>query len=139
MTQVSTNLTLLYRIFLPVFTGVFLGAFASYALVQGLRFRYILLAVFLGAMALFALTVWRLRRVEMSRDWVYVTDFFRQARYPWTNVSRISERSLGLFRVVRVYFHEPGSFGPKATFIASGSRWRPFKEEYPDRMAELVR
>ncbi len=148
MNQVSTNLTLLYRIFIPVFFGVLLGALmlftwlhpSSYSTgVRGNYFRWGLTAFYAAMIAVFAFTVWRLRRVEMSRDWVYVTDYFRQARYPWTNIQSVHETPLGLFTLVRLRFFEPGSFGEWAIFIASGSRWRIFKEEFPERLAERLR
>jgi hypothetical protein len=148
MNQVSTNLTLFYRIFLPVFFGVFLGALiifmwmhpqSYYANIEGSTFRIALTVAYALMMIFFALTVWRLRRVEMSPEWVYVTDFFRQARYPWSNVQAVHETPTGLLRLVHVEFSEPGTFGKRATFIASRSRWRLFKEEFPDRLADLLR
>ena len=147
MTQVSSNLTLFYRLFIPVFFVVFLGALVAflwvnpaeyYANARGSTVRYVATGLFAGLLLVIALTVWRLRRVEMSREWVYVTDYFRQARYPWTNVARVVEMPLGLFRVVDVHFHEPGSFGSRARFVASGSRWRLFKDEFPDKLADKL-
>lgn len=147
MTQVSSNLTLFYRLFLPVFFAVFVGALVAflwlnpseyYANVRGSTVRYAFTGFFLAVVLLIAFTVWRLRRVEMSREWVYVTDYFRQARYPWSNVARVVETPLGLARVVNVYFHEPGTFGRRATFVASGSRWRLFKDEFPEKLADKL-
>ncbi len=95
MQQVSSNLTLMLRIFFPVLLTVFFGAFrctsgsttaATTGMCQERRSAIVFTAFYLGMLAVFALTVWRLRRVEMGRDWVYVTDFFRQARYPWGNI-----------------------------------------------------
>ncbi len=148
MQQVSSNLTLMLRIFFPVLLTVFFGAFllyfwfddrGYYGNVQGTTIRYGFTGFYLGMLALFAFTVWRLRRVEMGRDWVYVTDFFRQARYPWGNIREIRETSLGIARIVRVRFYEPGSFGESALFLASGSRWQLFKEEHPERVAMVLR
>ena len=144
MQQVSSNLTLMLRLFFPVLLGVFFGALtvylwvdrrAYYGPIDGTALRLVVTAAYLGLMAFFYLTVWRLRRVEMSRDWVYVTDYFRQARYPWTNVAGVTETPLGFLRLVRVRFHAPGSFGESALFVASGSRWRLFKEEHPGKWA----
>lgn len=146
MQQVSSNLTLLLRIFIPVLFTVFFGAMTVYLWVDqrgyygnvsGTTVRLVFTAFFIGMLAVFLLTVWRLRRVEMSREWVYVTDFFRQARYPWSNISAVTETSIGIGRIVRVRFHAPGSFGESALFLASGSRWRLFKEEHPERGAKL--
>ena len=143
MKQVSSNATLILRLFFPVLLGVFFGALtiyfwvdrrAFYGPLDGTAVRLAITAFYLGMMGLFFFTVWRLRRVEMSRDWVYVTDFFRQARYPWTNVAAVTETSLGIAKLVRVRFHAPGSFGESALFVASGSRWASFKEEHPEKI-----
>ncbi len=148
MQQVSSNLTLMLRVFFPVLLTVFFGAFtlyfwfdarAYYANVPGTTVRLVVTAFYLGMLALFAFTVWRLRRVEMGRDWVYVTDYFRQARYPWGNIKAVKETSLGVGRLVRVSFYEPGSFGESALFLASGSRWQLFKEEHPERIGKVLK
>ena len=147
MQQVSSNLTLMLRLFFPVLLGVFFGALTIYFWVDarsyygpiaGPTVRYTATALYLAMMATFFFTVWRLRRVEMNRDWVYVTDFFRQARYPWTNIAAVTETSLGFVRLVRLRFHAPGSFGESALFLASGSRWRLFKEEHPEKLNQLL-
>ena len=147
MTQVSSNLTLFYRLFVPVFFVVFAGALVGflwlnpgeyYGNVRGSTLRLAATAAFVAVVLALLASVWRLRRVEMSREWVYVTDYFRQARYPWSNVARVAETPLGLVRIVRVVFHEPGSFGRSATFVASASRWRLFKDEFPERLADRL-
>lgn len=147
MQQVSSNLTLMLRLFFPVLLGVFFGALtiyfwvdrrAFYGPLDGTAVRLAMTAFYLGMMVFFLLTVWRLRRVEMNRDWVYVTDYFRQARYPWANIAAVKETSLGIFRIVRVRFHAPGSFGESALFVASGSRWAHFKEEHPEKLAGVL-
>ena len=148
MSQVSTNLTLFYRLFIPIFSLVFLGALliflwlhpqAYYGNLRGDYLRYGATAVFAMLVLLLALTVWRLRRVEMNREWVYVTDFFRQARYPWAGVAGVRETPLGIFSVVHVDLAQAGTFGKSVTFLASVSRWRMFKEEHPDQLADRLR
>ncbi len=148
MQQVSSNLTLMLRIFIPVLLAVFFGAFTLYFLfdqrayygnVSGTTVRVGFVAFYVAMLAFFAFTLWRLRRVEMGRDWVYVTDYFRQARYPWGNIREVRETSLGIGRLVRVRFYEPGSFGESALFLASGSRWQLFKEEHPERLAKVLK
>lgn len=147
MQQVSSNLTLMLRLFFPVLLGVFFGALTIYFWVDrrpfygpldGPTVRLTMTTLYLGMMAFFYFTVWRLRRVEMNRDWVYVTDYFRQARYPWTNIAAVRETSLGFLKLVRVRFHAPGSFGESALFVASGSRWAHFKEEHPEKLAGVL-
>ena len=148
MAQVSTNLTLFYRLFLPIFFGVFLGALvvflwlhpqAYYGNLRGDYLRYGATLAFVVLVIVTLFTVWRLRRVEMNREWVYVTDFFSQARYPWAGVAQVRETSLGIFSLVRVDLQQAGSFGKTLTFLASVSRWRMFKEEHPDQLADRLR
>jgi len=148
MNQVSTNLTLLYRLFIPVFFTVFVGATTVFLWMHpqqyygGLRGDYLRIGVtvlFVLGLLLFAFSVWRLRRVEMSKEWIYVTDYFRQARYPWDNVDFVKETPIGIFTIVSIYLSNPGRFGRRITFLASVSRWRIFKEEFPDRLADLLR
>ena len=143
MNQVSTNLTLFYRLFIPIFFGVFLGAFviflwthpqAYYSNLKGIYLRYGMTAFYITMMVLLLASVWRLRRVEVSEDWLYVTDYFRSARYPWSNVEKLRETRIGIFTIVNVYLHAPGTFGKRVTFLASVSRWRIYKEEFPGQL-----
>lgn len=91
-----------------------------------------MLLVLLAGSATFWLVFWPLKRVEANGEYVYVSNYFKTARYRWdTEVERISERRLLLFRFGIVELKVKGAFGTSLRFLLSRSLLRSFKEEYP--------
>ena len=140
MQQVSTSTTLFLKIFFPVFWIVFFSAFtmAVWRLDVGAlggipigTFRIgILIFLLIGILVLYW-SVMRIKRVEMDNDFVYVTNYFKNFKYPWHNVENIEERDFALFRSIHIQLKEPGFFGKKITFIASRRKFNSFMKENP--------
>lgn len=141
MERVSTNLTLFYKFFIPVFWLVFVGSITVAALIYSFdyignmpagTFRLIMVFIFLsGALSLY-LTLLRLKRVELSEDFVYVTNYFKSFRYPYHNVESIQVSRFLFFQVATVRLREAGSFGKSILFIPSSQRFKLFFAEHPD-------
>mgnify|MGYP006284167867 CR=1 FL=1 len=141
MERVSTNLTLFYKFFIPVFWLVFMGSITGASLIYSFdyignmpanTFRLIMIFVFLsGALSLY-LTLLPLKRVEMSEDFVYVTNYFKNFRYPYHNVESIQVSTFLFFKVASLRLREAGSFGKNILFIPSGQRFKAFFEAHPD-------
>ena len=131
-------MTLVFVLFVPIFLGVMLGSLAIYGLSRGWPPAYYLTGFLLLVGPLYYLLVMRLRRVEMGASEVYMTDFFRHARYDWLRVAQVREQRMPLLTIVHIDFAEPGRFGSPVRFLASQSRWRIFKEEHPDLAARII-
>ena len=95
MQQVSTSLTLFLKVFLPLFWIAFFFAFTiAIWLLDARRFAGLPIESFRIGMVFFLLvgigffywTVLRLKRVEMDKDVVFVTNYFKHVKYPWSNI-----------------------------------------------------
>lgn len=139
MQRVSTNLTLFYKVFIPTFWIIFFGAFTITSFVykeqyqgsipgQWLRLGAVIF--FLAGLFLLSITLLRLKRVEMDKDFVYVTNYFKHYKYPWSNIAKISEHKFLYAKIVTIKFKVKGTFGKQITFIASNKLFRFFKEEH---------
>jgi len=146
MQRVSSNLTLFYKFFIPVFWTVFFGAvtlaviFSDYAYVGTIprsTFQIMVVTFFLSGIVMFAFTLLRLKRVEMSPDFIYVTNYFKNYRYPYHNIEKLEISSFFLFHTASLYLRQPGSFGRKVTFVASYYRLRDFLDNHPDIQQQL--
>ncbi|MCI5080487.1 MAG: hypothetical protein MRY78_02275 [Saprospiraceae bacterium] len=146
MQRVSTNLTLFLKFFIPVFWLVFFGAFTILIFAYDLEyvaqipivtFRIIAVLFMLSGIALFYFTLFRLKRVEMGEQFVYVTDYFKHVRYPYHNIDRIEESTFGFLKVVSIYLKTPGSFGKRVLFIASGKKYDEFWKNHLELKASL--
>lgn len=146
MRQVSSNLTLVLKIFVPTFWLVFFGLLTitvwvvspeSGGMLSRLDFRLGITAFFLTGAAMLYFTLLKLKRVEMDREYVFATNFFKSARYPWSNVEKIVIQPFLGFHIMYLHLRTPGYFGSRIVFLASRSRWKQFLEEFPPA-GELV-
>lgn len=140
MERVSSNLTLFYKIFIPVFWIVFFGAFSialllepselggdsgSWSLRIGLGF------FFITGFATLYFTLMQFKRVEIGAEFVYVTNYFQNVRYPLHNIERIETSTFLFFSVASIYLKVPGRFGKKILFTPAMSRLKAALEKNP--------
>lgn len=140
MQQVSTSLTLLLKIFLPVFWTTIFFAFtlavwflktSHFAGIPIQTFRYGMVGFLLIGIAFFYFTVLQLKRVEMDQSHIFVTNYFKNFKYPWANVEDIEERDFIIFRTIHIVLKEPGTFGKRVPFVASRRKFNTFIKENP--------
>ncbi len=138
MQRVSSNMTLALVLFVPVFWTAFFGAFTIaiwayrfdyYGNVPGMALRVGMLLFMLSGLLFFYFTVWRLKRVEVDEEFLYVTNYFRHVRYPFHQINSISIRNWRLFRTIHVGLKAPGSFGRRFVFIPTGRVFEEFARQ----------
>ena len=146
--NISSSLTILLKIFFPIFWLMFFGlaliAFlnSSEAYVGGmpiLWFRLLLLSFILTGALVMYLTIMKLRRVEVDKDFFYITNYRQTARYPFHNVEHLKEISYWLFKVYKLDLREPGIFGKTSIFLASNNRLQQALQLIPEMNAMIVK
>ena len=147
MQRVSSSATLFLKFFVPTFWIVFFGAFSILMLLTSptingkvspgvLRIGAVLF--FLLGIAVLYWAVMRLKRVEMDKDFIYATNYFKTFRYPYHNVEKMVENDYLFFRSIHIFLKEPGTFGPKITFVVSQKLLERFLEDHPEVRVKLV-
>ncbi len=146
--NISSNLTIILKIFFPIFWLVFFGltliAFmnSSEAYVGGmpiLWFRLMLLSFILTGALVMYFSIMKLQRVEVDQDFFYITNYRKTARYPFHNIEQIKEISYLIFKVYRLALREPGIFGKNPIFLASNNRFQRALHEVPEMNAMIVK
>ena len=141
MTNVSSILTLALRIFLPTFFVVFYGLlmmvslFSNEEYVAGIPmgyFRIFSISLFFSTAVIIYFTLLKLRRVELDQNSVFISDYFKQAKYPLQAIEAIVERDYFLFKIVTITLQQKGIFGQNITFMPSGRRWPKYKKKHPE-------
>lgn len=141
MERVSTNATLFYRLFFPIFWIVFFGAFTiavfvanrpMYGEIPGNYLRLGSAFFYLSGVVILYFTLMKLKRVEMDDQFVFITNYLRHFRYPWHNIESIEEHNFLFLRLVTLTFKTPGSFGKKIIFAASNQLYTGFLNSHPD-------
>lgn len=138
--RISSSFTLFFRLFLPIFWAVFFGAFTVALLLtshlpatmNNLYFRGGVVLFYLAGLAFMYFTIFRLKRVEIDADFVYVTNYLKTYRYPFHNLSSIHEVNLYLFYLATIRFKEKGSFGKKIHFLESRISFQNALKEFID-------
>jgi hypothetical protein len=140
MKRVSTNLTLFYKFFIPIFWIVFFGAttlavlFLEYEAIGDIpanNFKIGTVLFFLTGIIFFYWALLGLKRVEMDEQFVYVTNYFKTARYPYHQVDRITVGSFPIFHPITINLKNKGIFGKKITFVPSRKKFSFILEKYP--------
>ncbi|MCB0519669.1 MAG: hypothetical protein H6577_08445 [Lewinellaceae bacterium] len=140
MQRISSNATLLLKVFFPTFWIVFFGVFTVAVWMVDIRiggwphgaFRIGWTLFFLLWTAIFYLTFFKLKRVELDDLYLYASNYVKTYRYPYHNIERMTERDMGLFHLMRVYLKVPGKFGKRITFLLDEPMLKDFFEKNPE-------
>lgn len=146
MQRVSSNSTLFLKFFIPTFWIVFFGAitmaavFVRYEYVGDIpigTFRIIMLSFYISGVLMMVFTLLRLKRVEMDQDFVYVTNYFKNYRYPYHNIEGIEISKFLFFKTASISLKTPGSFGRRMIFVPDLQRFRLALNKYPHIRSEV--
>ena len=147
MHQVSSNLTLVLKIFIPTFWLVVFGLFGFvvwfttydvFGSIPATTFRIGYAVFYLLFILFFYFTIMNLKRVEMSDEGLFATNFFKHYRYSWESIEKITEAPFPFVRVVTITFKEKTSFGKKIHFIPSKKRFQDFLISHPKISEQLL-
>jgi len=67
----------------------------------------------------------------MSENELYVTDYFKHAKYSMDSIDSIKETNFIILKVNTIYLKAKGIFGDKIKFVPSGRRWPKFLKSHP--------
>ncbi len=132
MQRVSSQLTIVLRIALPtiwlttILSLVFLLALAvqGKAGIFGNPFIWVGLVLILGSgIALIKFLFWRLYRVDIDDQYIYVSNYFKTYRYTFADVEGIRDSKIVSGRIFCIHLKAKGSFGQHLYFLASRVLW----------------
>lgn len=136
--QLSSNSTLFWRVFVPIFGTVFLAGFLIgflltaeeelYLPVSALWARLAVAALLLSWLLLVRRTLWRLKRIDADDAFLYVTNYWTTVRYPWSEVLRFEEKRRMGRRIIDLHLRAPGRFGQKISFLPGSYFFEWLKE-----------
>ncbi len=146
MQRISSNLTLFFKIFIPVFWTTFYGLFTLVMFLSGDStiqlfhselLRYSNLFFYLSTLLIMYLTIFQLKRVELSVDGIFVTNYFRTVKYSYDSVESLGYRNYYLFKVGFIRLKEKGFFGKKIVFLLKKGYLEKFIEEHPEKFGYM--
>ncbi len=140
MLRLSSNLTLFLKLFIPVFwttilvgltVVVWFGAENNFGSVPIQSLRYAMLFILATGLAAMYLVLWPLKRVETDGEFMYISNYFRTARYHLVEeVVAIRESRWIFLKVCTLELRGKGAFGRRIRFVASRTQFRMFREQF---------
>ncbi|MBK6930609.1 MAG: hypothetical protein IPH12_06935 [Saprospirales bacterium] len=137
--NLSSNLTLFWRVFLPVFGTVFFtGLLLAFWLTdpEDLYLPYsvwyprgITGAIWVAWLLAVRQMLWPLKRVDADDAHVFITNYWVTVRYPWTDIAHLQEIKRNGRRLVELQLKAPGRFGQTILFLP-GSHYREWMQEH---------
>lgn len=137
----SSNFTLYWRVFVPIFGTVFLSGLLLTFLLIPEEDLYLPFPILWGRLSVFGLwlgwlflvrrTLWRLKRIDAGTTHFFVTNYWTTVRYPWADVEKTEEKKRWGRRIVQIVLRAPGRFGQIISFLP-GDRFEDWKKENPD-------
>lgn len=79
--------------------------------------------VFLLTLLILRLTVWKLYRMDVSTDYVYITNYFKTFRYSIESIESIHHESILWFHFLKIKLKEKGSMGDSFTVLIETNVW----------------
>jgi len=126
MIRVSSDWTLFLKLFLPTVWIVFFGVVELVMIVYSMFPAWIILASIIsygmGVLVLYA-TVLRLKRVECTEDYLYVTNYFKTYRYSYDSIASTRVINLLIAQIVTMRFKDRTSFGRGIYFVKRQKVW----------------
>jgi hypothetical protein len=141
MNRVSSQLTIVLRIVIPTvwFTSIVATLVMLTWAVRGraglFSNPYIWLSILFvvgTGFAFIRFVLWRLYRIDMDSEHLYVSNYFKTYKYPYSEVLAIRDAGIMKERIYRITLKSKGSFGQNLYFVASKVLWLDFKNEHPE-------
>ena len=135
--RISSSITLMLKLFIPLFWGVIFSAFTvmiwvmenEHYLFSRSEFKIgTFIFVALGLVILY-FTLFSLKRVETDDTGYIITNFFQTYHFPHEMVQRVKRTPLIFgFELIRLKFNHKTSFGKSIFFVSSRKRYEEFLE-----------
>ena len=147
MIRVSSNMTLVLKIFLPTAWFVFFGMLTAAILFSSgeenplfanTTFKIISLSMFICFLVFLYLTVMRLMRVEYSDHVFSASNYFKTYQYLYQDIEKIKEIDLILFSLVKIKMKAPTRLGRKIYFLKSKALYNDFVANHSDIFEKLM-
>lgn len=138
--QLSTNLTIALRVFLPTFWLVFFGLIAiTVWLVEDLYvgtfdpfyFKIGTLVFFVLGLLFFYFSSFKIYRADVKGEELFISNYIKTVKYNFESIAKITERDWLFFKTIKIQLHQKGRFGRKFIFIPSKSRFEKFLIDHP--------
>lgn len=147
MQVVSSKWTLSLKLLLPTFWFCFFGGSLLMLLFTDLTnigepftpltARLTMLSFVLSSAGIYYLFFLPIKWVAMDEEFIYVSNFFKSAKYTYDSIDKFEESRFLFWNKVSIQFHNKGIFGQKIIFFRS-YYWLYFLKKHPAVLQKLI-
>ncbi len=139
--RLSSNWTLVLKVFFPTFWIVFFGLLTLSLFIAdpednlfpgNVTAKLIFTAIFLVFLLVLFLTVMSLKRVDADEEYIYVSNYFKTYRYKLQDIKAVKEIDFGLALILRSELHQKGAFGKKFSYLLNKATFDDYLLHYPE-------
>jgi hypothetical protein len=140
MHRVSSNITLLLKLFLPTFWATFFGLLTAFTwlynasdmlLLTNPVFRIGITAFYITFLLIIYFTLVPLKRVELGSEYYHVSNYIKQYRFVYEDIQKVNILHLGRFSLIEFRLKGKSSFGFRIRFLANRYLWDQFMGSHP--------
>jgi len=91
--------------------------------------RWIFLALFVLFAILIYRTILKLRRIDADEQYIYVSNYLRTIRIPYTQIDSLQSKSLSIRLLGKINLSHKGYFGSSITFICDEQKYLLLEEK----------
>lgn len=138
MLRLSSNMTLVLKVFIPTFWIVFFTLFLIAIFISDSEalplfhfplYRYGFVAFYLLFLAFLYFTFIQLKRVDMDSESIYVTNYIKTYRYPLADIKSFKMVDNIIFKLGIIELHAKGKFGKKIYFYAKAVNAKELEQQ----------
>lgn len=147
MQVVSSKWTLSLKLLLPTFWfSFFVGSLLMLLFTDltnigepftPLTARLTMLSFVLSSAGIYYLFFLPIKWVAMDEEFIYVSNFFKSAKYTYDSIDKFEESRFLFWNKVSIQFHNKGIFGQKIIFFRS-YYWLYFLKKHPAVLQKLI-
>jgi hypothetical protein len=126
MYRLSSNFTIFWKLFVPIFYITLFGLLNIMALtidpgdvpfLANPITQLVLIICYITFIIVIMLTIARLLRVESDDHSIYVSNYLKSYRYKIEDIENVSKKDFGFFTVTSLTMKEKTKFGKKLRFL----------------------
>ncbi|TVQ47644.1 MAG: hypothetical protein EA362_06530 [Saprospirales bacterium] len=116
---------------------MFIADDSTIQLFQSDLLKYSNLLFYLSTLMIIYLTIFQLKRVELSEEGIFVTNYIKTFRYSFDSVESIGYENYYLYKLGFIVLKEKGNFGKKIYFLLKKKYLEEFMEKHPEPFGDM--
>jgi len=146
MQRISSNLTIFYKLFVPIFWLIFMGCLTAFVvfsdpqttpLIPDFKSKMIFLAIYIAFGILVYFSLFQLKRMDADSTGFYISNYFKTFRYSFSDVEEIHCMDLPFFKLMRLRMKTKTSMGKSFIVLYKKVYWNDYKDQFPNLVKHL--